>query len=69
MTDKRQYSHADLVSMLESRRAGRSISEFAEEVRISPPMLSNILCGHRRADGTQVLRYLGMRRVVAYERA
>ena len=68
MTQKKQYSHDELIGLLNEKKGERTVTEFAEELRISPPMLSNILCGHRRADGPRVLRYLGLKKVEMYER-
>lgn len=70
MSAKRTYTHDELLAILEEKKGERTITEFAEEVGVSAPMLSNILCGHRRMDGptSRVLKYLGMRKVVAFER-
>jgi transcriptional regulator with XRE-family HTH domain len=68
MTGKRQYSYDELLSILREKKGEKTLSEFADEIGISYPMLTNILCGHRRVDGEAVLKYLGMRKVDTYER-
>jgi transcriptional regulator with XRE-family HTH domain len=68
MTQRKQYSYDELVALLREKKGEKSLSEFAEELKISYPMLTNILCGHRRADGPRVLKYLGLRKVDVYER-
>jgi hypothetical protein len=68
MTAKRQYTYDELLQLLIERRGEKSLSEFAQELKISYPMLTNILCGHRRVDGPRILRYLGFKKVDVYER-
>jgi hypothetical protein len=68
MTTKRQYSYDDLLALLKEKQGEKSLSEFAQELKISYPMLTNILCGHRRVDGPRILKYLGFKKVDTYER-
>jgi transcriptional regulator with XRE-family HTH domain len=68
MSQKKQYTHEELVALLNEKKGEKTVTEFAEELKISPPMLSNILCGHRRADGPRVLKFLGLKKVEMYER-
>lgn len=67
-TPKRQYSLEELIDLLKGKQGDLTITEYAAKIGISAPMLSNVLCGHRRADGSKVLKFLGMKKVEMYER-
>jgi hypothetical protein len=58
-------THDQLVTLLASRKGDRSLYDFADELGISPSLLSNVLCGYRKA-GDQILKYLGVRKLTMY---
>lgn len=52
---------------LEEALQTQSQSQLARAMRISPQMMCDVKAG-RKAYGPRMLRYLGFRRVVSYER-
>jgi transcriptional regulator with XRE-family HTH domain len=57
----------DPVKILEKRRDGRTLADFAKELKVSPGYLRDILHGHREP-GPKILEALGLERVVTYRR-
>lgn len=58
-------STADVVAMMKSRQGGKQQSEFAEEMKVSPQLLSEIYRGNR-SPGTKILKNLGVEKCVVY---
>jgi hypothetical protein len=58
-------THDQVITLLASRKGERTLGQFAAEIKISQSLLSNILCGYRKA-GAQVLKYLGVRKLTMY---
>ena len=57
----------DVLDLLVARRASRTLEEFAEEVGVSYQFLGHIL-RKARPPGKEVLKYLGLKRVILYQR-
>jgi hypothetical protein len=56
-----------VVAMLEAKRGDRTLEEFADEVGVSYQFLGHIF-RRVRAPGREVLRYLGLRRIILYQK-
>jgi transcriptional regulator with XRE-family HTH domain len=65
-SSSKYLTHTQLLALLVERKADLSVNDLATAIGISPSMLSNILCGYRRADGPKVLKFLGVERVTMY---
>ncbi len=59
-------THAMLVDLLLTAKGSRTLAQFSTEVGISQSMMSNIICGYRRADGEAILNYHGVEKVTLY---
>ena len=59
-------NHDDLLTLLKERKGDKQLDQFAAEVNVSPSLLSNILCGYRKAHGAKVLKFLGVKKVTMY---
>lgn len=65
-TPTKYLTHADLLSLLNEHKGSRQLDDFASEVGVSSSLMSNILCGYRKAHGSKVLKYLGVKKVTMY---
>lgn len=63
--------HADVVEALKKRQGSKSLREFARELGISAPYLSDIYRGHRGV-GPAILKTIGLTRkttvITVYEK-
>jgi methylphosphotriester-DNA--protein-cysteine methyltransferase len=60
------YLNVDqVISMLEAKRAGRTLEEFSDEVGVSYQYLGHLF-RRVRTPGKEILRYLGLKKIVFY---
>lgn len=55
----------EVIAMMKNRQGGKPQSEFAEEMDVSPQLLSEIYRGNR-SPGTKILKNLGVEKCVVY---
>lgn len=59
-------THADLLDLLREAKGDQQLDAFASAIGISPSLLSNVLCGYRKAHSPKLLKFLGVKRVTMY---
>jgi transcriptional regulator with XRE-family HTH domain len=63
---KKKLSHEDVVGILKDRQGVKSLRQFAEELGISAPYLSDIYHGNRSV-GPVILEQIGLGKVTENE--
>lgn len=67
MKSNSYYSAEDVVKMLKVRQGTKTQEEFASEIGISFQLYSNVAL-MSRSPGKKILKFLGLRKVVLYEK-
>ena len=61
------YTREEVVKMLRQRQGSRESVELAQEIGISPQLMSGIFVGNRQPN-EKVLKFLKLRKQVVYSR-